>query len=428
MENYHISLAHLKLDSCVVSAAKYTRQDGAALSADVLFPALRTLVETHAALGLQIEGNEATSRVFFVRLPSVDLARVVEFSGRGSVQEAFARHLARQFATQGALPLWRVEVLAENVVVFAVHHAVGDGLSSTAFHLSLFRALQEDAHRDAAPVVHVPTTLALLPPIEGRTNVRPSLRTLYREAAASLLPVSWRKLGSAWSGRPVPSSPTFAAHVRLLSLPAAEVAPVLAACRAHHASLTAAVYDLSISLLSRMLASDPARYKYISALVAIALRSAAGVGPEAICDYPSSWQFFAPVRAAFSWAEAARTARTLQGLKTRARERVGMLRFLFGRVGPYHESRIGAKRECAFSLSNVGRVEAPVAAGAWSVGEIFFAQSDAGVGPAFTINVVGDPTGGLNISFAWGESNIEEEFIESFISQFPEAFRAIVSA
>jgi hypothetical protein len=113
---------------------------------DILFPALRTLVETHASLGLRLD--EAAGNVYLVRLPVVDLSRVVEFSAKDDLQEAYESQLARGFETQTDLPLWRVEVLADNTVIFAVHHAVCDGMSLIVFPPSLLRALQKSGGRD----------------------------------------------------------------------------------------------------------------------------------------------------------------------------------------------------------------------------------------------------------------------------------------
>ncbi|KAJ7489013.1 hypothetical protein FB451DRAFT_1552929 [Mycena latifolia] len=426
MERWHVTLHFLGLDSCVVSSAQYTTQDGSTLSKEVLFSALRTLIETHAALGLRFEGNEATSNVYLVRLPSVDLSRIVEFSGKSDLRQSFEGHLARQFETQGDLPLWRVEVLADNIVVFAVHHAIGDGMSSMAFHASLFRALRSGGHENASPIVQVPSTTPLLPPVDRVTNVRPSLGTIWRELAG-LAPIAWRKsFRSAWSGHPVPPTPTSAVRVRFLSFSAAEVATFCTAWRAHKASLTSAVYVLAVYVLSRMLADDPVGYKRIATLVAVSMHGVAGVGDDVICDYPSSYHFLSPVATEFSWTEAARLARELQVLKTKARERIGLLALLFGRFVPYFEDHIGKKRDSGFALSNLGRFSTPAVEGKWTIGNTFFAQSDAGVGSAFSINLVGDPAGGLNISFGFGESNVDTPFIESFISLFEEELRSTI--
>ncbi|KAJ6598125.1 alcohol acetyltransferase [Mycena vulgaris] len=424
LERYHVTRHFMGMDSCVVGSAQYTAQDGSPLRKEVLFPALRSLIEAHAPLGVRLEGDEATSNVYLVRLPSVDLSRVVEFSGNHDLREAFEGQLARNFETQGDLPLWRVEVLPGNVVIFVVHHAIGDGMSCTAFHLNLFRALQKGYAENTSSSVRVPTTTVLLPPIERATGVRPSVSKVCSEIYTLVAPASWTKAGSAWSGNPTLVTPDLKTHVRLSTFSAPEVEKFINACRAHGATLTSTVHVLAVCVLSRMLGDDPTKYKRVATLVAVSLRGIAGVSGDVICDYPSSHRMFPRANTEFSWKSAERLARELQGQKRKGAEMVGMLRLLFGKYVPYLQDLLGTKRESGFELSNLGRIRAPALEGKWMIGSTFFTQCDV-VGAAFSINVTGDPTGVLNVTFAWGDANIDAAFVESFISLFEEAFRSV---
>ncbi|KAJ7448271.1 hypothetical protein B0H11DRAFT_1929206 [Mycena galericulata] len=422
MERYHVTRTYLGLDSCIVGAARYTTQDGATINHENLFPALRTLIETQAPLGLRLAGNEATANVFWVRLPTVDLSRIVEFSGKRDLQEALEAQLARPFETQTNLPLWRVEVLADNTVIFAVHHAMGDGMSLAALHLNLFKALQYGTG-NTHPSVTVPTTTVFLPTIEAATRVRPSLRRIAHDLYNLLAPTAWTKANSAWTGKRTPTiPPKLTTHVRLLLFAEPDVKAFIGQCRAHNATLTSTVYALTLCILSRMLANDPEGYKRISALTAISLRGVAGVGNDAICDYVSVEHTWPALNVDFSWNEAARFAAKLKGLKRKGTEAVGMLRFLLGNYVPYMRAQLGTKREAGFVLSNLGRFEAPHIEGRWTIGNTVFAQCEAVVGSAFHISIIGDPTGGLNIAFSWGQTSIDTPFVEAFIRSFEEAF------
>ncbi|KAJ7182948.1 alcohol acetyltransferase [Mycena crocata] len=429
MERFHITRHFLGMDSCIVGSAQYSAQDGSNLTEAILFPALRTLIEEHPALSVRLEGDETTANLYFVRLPTVDLSRVVQFTPeKNNLQAALEGQLARGFETQTDLPLWRVEVLADNTVLFAVHHGVGDGISLTAFHLALFRALQAGvAEKDTSPSVQVPTTIVFMPAIDQATNVRPSLGVIWSELFNLLAPVSWTKGRAAWTGPPAQATVNLTTVVRVVPFPAPEVAAFCAACRAHKATLTSALYGLAVCVLSRMLADDPARYERIASLVALSMRPVAGVSDEAICNYPSVVRTSFKVNPVLSWEDAAVFARELQVQKTKGREPIGMLRFLMGRYVPYMKAQLGVKRGSGFALSNLGRWSAPSVEGKWSVGGTVFAQCDVVTGSSFSINVAGDPTGAMNIAFCWGEKSIEAGFVEQFIRLFQEEFRGIIA-
>ncbi|KAJ7779075.1 alcohol acetyltransferase [Mycena metata] len=427
MECYHSTRHYLGLDSCVVSAAQYTTQDGLALTKEILFPALRTVIETHSALGLQLDGDEATTNVYLVRLPSIDLSQMVKFSDKENVQEAFEAQLVRRFETQSDLPLWRVEVLADNTVIFALHHTIGDGMSSMVFHLSLFKALQNARSGDSTSIVAVPTDTVPVPPIDSTTSLRPSLSTIASSIYKEFVPVAWTKAHLTWTGPASPSTPDLKTRIRLMTFSAADVVAFCAAARAHDATLTSTMYVVAITVLSRMLANDPAGYTHIAGGVAISLRGVAGIPEDAFCDYPSLWPGSPRVSSDFSWPEAARVAGTLRAQKREGREIIGMLRFLCGQFVPFMKAHLGAKRGVGFCVSNLGRVQTPELEGRWTIGRTMFAQCDVVVAAAFNINVCGDPTGGLNITFSWGETCIDAGFVEGFIADFQKEFQQVIA-
>ncbi|KAJ7038419.1 hypothetical protein C8F04DRAFT_1089091, partial [Mycena alexandri] len=56
-----------------------------------------------------------------------------------------------------------------------------------------------------------------------------------------------------------------------------------------------------------------------------------------------------------------------------------------------------------------------------------FAQCDVVIAAAFNINVCGDPAGGLNITFSWGENRVDAGLVEGFIADFQEELRRVVA-
>ncbi|KAJ7473656.1 alcohol acetyltransferase [Mycena galericulata] len=427
LERYMATRNFLHQDSCVVSSARYTAEDNSALTSEYLFPALRMLIETHASLGVRFDGSEESSDVAFFRLPSIDLSRIVNFSSNEDLRDAMEKHLSRGFDTQGDTPLWRLEVLPGNIVLFAVHHAIGDGLSGAAFHRSLFQALQHFGHPNStsSSVVQVPE-IPMLPPIEDLTDLKPSLLEIIRVGYHIVVPPSKK----TWTGNPVPKAPSLKTHVRFVTFSASDVRDLTTACRSHNASITSVLYVLVVCALSRCLLSrEPGKgYKNIASFVAISLRGIAGVSQDVMCNYVSIHHAFPPLATEFLWERATRYAAELQAQKQKSRAMVGMLRFMKGRLVDYMQGQLGKKREAGLILSNLGRFHAgPEVEGRWKIGEVCFAQCDVVMGAAFAMNVVGDPTGALNISFSWGETSLDVVFVEAFISLFQESLHDLAA-
>ncbi|KAJ6581878.1 alcohol acetyltransferase [Mycena capillaripes] len=421
LERFHTTRHFLGLDSCVVASAKYVTQDRLPLTKDIIFPALREVIKTHPPLCVKLK-NERSWNASFTRLQTIDFSGIVEFRDNDSLQTALESQLAQGFDTDADLPLWRIQVLADNTIIFAIYHVIGDGLSTIAFHGSLLRALRNVTTGDASSLVRIPDTIFLSPPIEAVTTVWPSLFKIFDEVYKIFAPKSWTGARSAWSGNPVPTAgSSLKTHVHLVSIPAQDVTAFCAICRTHRATLTSAFYVLTVATISRMLVND-SRYKTISSGVAISLREVAGIRRDAICDYVSAHYTYPPANPNFSWTAAERYATKLRQQKIKARENVGLFRLLFGNYVPYMRGHLGTERDRGFVISNLGRFDAPAVEGSWNIVNTVFAQCDVVIGAAFKINVVCDPSGAVNIALTSGNQNIDNSFVESFMFQFRDAF------
>ncbi|KAF7311439.1 hypothetical protein MKEN_01046100 [Mycena kentingensis (nom. inval.)] len=411
LEKFHATRNFLHIDTCVVGSAQYTASDGTKLNTRTLYAALRSLIEAHAALGIQLEAN---AKLYWVRLRRVDLSRIVEFSSEiTSLERVLEAQLARGFATQTDLPLWRVQVLPDNTIVFAYHHAIADGMSAMAFHVQLLRALQTGHAEDDSPIVEVPQTLTMLPAVDCAMNVRPSLPLVFRELYNLVVPLSARH----WTANPCPKVPDTTTRVRIVSISAAETQKLLIACRAHQATVTGALYVLIACAISQLV--ERHKFKSIVGLIALSMRPNAGVSNYEICDYPSAVHAPVPTSTEFSWEEASRVARLLKKQKVKGKEVIGLLRLLFGKYRAFFENKFGKKRESAFSLSNLGRWTAEAPDGKWAVERMMFSQCDVVVGGAFNCSVAGEPNGAVNLVFAWG-NGIEDGFMEKLVLLFQE--------
>ncbi|KAJ7167343.1 alcohol acetyltransferase [Mycena crocata] len=423
-ECYHITRHFLGLDSCVVLSAQYTCADGNRLSKELLFPSLKKVIENHPILSVKVDGED--SKPSFVRLETIELPLVVQFSDHDDLEGAIRQQLSRRFNTAAQLPLWRVEVLKDDTVILAFHHGIGDGLSGVAFHQSLLTALQNTIIPDDSTLVAVLPSLSLLPPIETATNIRPSLLKVLTEVFSLLLPTSWTKGYSAWTANPVPPNPDLDPRIKLLTFTAAEMTAFAAACRSHGATVTSALYILTIATLSRLVPPNSPQYTTLSAYVAVSLRDVANTPAAAMCDYVAAHHTYPAVHPAFAWPAAARYAADLQRQRRGpAREELGMLYLLFGNIAGFFRGQFGQKRGGTFEISNTGRVAVAEGAGPWHIGRMTFAQCNVVIGPALVLNIISDPTGAVSVALTWGEAAIEEPQVESFAREFEQGLRTL---
>ncbi|KAJ7641212.1 alcohol acetyltransferase [Roridomyces roridus] len=424
LEKFSVARVFLGLDTCIAMAAKYTTAENTPLTKEILFPALRTVVENHPILGVRVEGKHTSTDVAFFRLPSVDLSRVVQFSETNDVRAALERWFMRRFEDSVEdMPLWRVEVLSDNTVIFAMHHGAGDGISLSAFHKSLFRALQQPVYTESSDLVTVPDK-PLAPPIEAIIDVRPSLWTTLDILFHALLPTYWNRDTYTWSGKPCPLTAFLQTQVRLLSFSPSQTDKFSQLCRSHNATVSSALYELSVSVLSRLVAQTPegAKYQTVDVEFPISLRGVTGTPDDVFHYCASSYNSYPSLQgtaAEFSWSRAARVATTLKTQQTASVERLGFLSWVAGNYEKFMNGYLGRKRMVGLRISNAGRFVVEDK-GPWRIGATFFGQCDSVIGPAIIMTVTGTPEGGLNFTFTWGKESVEGTFVEEFIGTFRE--------
>ncbi|KAJ7209411.1 hypothetical protein C8J57DRAFT_1608813 [Mycena rebaudengoi] len=212
----------------------------------------------------------------FFKLQPLGLSQIVEFGD--DIQPVLRSHLCRCFNTDADLPLWRVEVLTDNTLVFAAHPAIADGLSTLAFQTDLLN--------------YVPENTMLLP-IEKFMSVHPS----------------WRKFVTVINNLLSPPAP-----LPLGRFSASETAALSALSRAYHTTPTCiALQHMAIAVISRILADDPKRkYKTISSNLTISPRGSAHVSNDVMGDLVSAYRSFISVSSVINWEAAARYSATLK--------------------------------------------------------------------------------------------------------------------
>lgn len=419
----------LGFDTCVQIAAQYSGPGGARLTESTLFPALKIVVERHAALGIRIDGP-TTGRPLYTRLQTINLSKIVEFSEE-SLETVLERQFTRPFDTNTEDPLWRVVVANSDIVVFAFHHGIGDGKSGVCFHRSLLDALRSISPTKTEPVhpetIVIPTTTVFTPAVETRTNINPSLRKIGQALSDVFLPASWTRGAYAWTGNIVADRPVLQVHVKLIRFSADDISRFLVKCRSHRATLTSTLHSLAVSVISGLIPKD-SPFKTISTSIPVSLRSVTDTPPDVFCDYVSSYQSHPPINSTFSWNTASELASILRTHPLKSREDIGLLKLLFGNYVAYFKGQLNSKRGGGLEFSNVGRFVDPSGeAEGWNIRSMAFAQADATVGSAIKLNVVGAPDGGVTIAVTWGDGAVADSFVESFATGFEQDFQQILA-
>lgn len=419
LERYHIARSDIGHDSCVIVAAKYSTTSGA-LDKPLLYQALAQLIQTHAALGVYLQGDSSKSPTYH-RLQSIDLDQVLTFVDNNDVATAMEQQFLIPWERESSVPLWRLTVLTDNTVLFAFHHSICDGKSGGVFHAALLRALNGPPLPQPSENVSVPQ-LDLVPPVETVVDLSVSFGRIVREVAGLFIPVSWTKAYTAWTGNPIVSFPHLRNNVRIIYFPPEESRQFLEACRANKSTLSSAYHTIAASAMSRLVTKNGSGsgYKTLPSAIPVCLRNLGHTSPEVLCDHISACNISSPLEnTEFSWSTASALATELRSQASSYPANIGILKFLFGNERGYLKGMEGQKRKCAFELSNIGKFSSgPAPEDKWKVSQVVFAQCDAVGGAAIKINVAGDPEGGTSLGITWGEGAVENEFVASFIYEF----------
>lgn len=444
---------HLGLDTCVITSARYVFRGDLFLDRHTLFTALTHVVRNDRALSMQIEG-EGTRDPAFVRLDTVDLSRIVDYRNEDSsaLESVMSLYWLRRFEVGTADPLWRLGVLLDNTVIFAYHHAIGDGQSGLAFHRSLLSTLNHllELPPATSDIVSVPHSLTPQVPVEEAVKTSVSFSKWCREVYGLFAPHKWTPGYFSWTGKSVSSTRIFRNNIRIWEIAPEEATALVKLCRENQSTLTAFLHTVSVLVVSYLLASKcPSTYKCksVSMSIPISLRRYTNAPSDVMCNHVSSYQSHTrvakfqsidkgkrPWTDSFSWDTSAKCATKLRNSVKSSPETIGMLKFLFGRYQEYFEGKLGRKRVHGIEVSNLGVFPAELAGSSgssaaeagWKVEDVFFGQSDATVGAAIKVNVAGSPSGAIGITFTWGDGAVDGAFAEGFVEEFREAVEVIL--
>ncbi|KAI9732418.1 MAG: hypothetical protein M1834_001626 [Cirrosporium novae-zelandiae] len=286
MERFNIVRSYVKFYNKVQVAATYTAprsilgktSDSKTGFRNLIYSALAETLNTQPILGVTIE-DEGSQEPRWVRLETIDLCEIVKFieedpnSNPDSWIQAGHREPLDRLEE---LPVWRVIVAVQGsartattdeeregdtfsfTLAFFCHHAIGDGLSAGAFHLTLLDALNHLLDNPSTLVVTSESTtipvpkLPLIPTLEMGTPLPISLFYALKKIFQTYIysPVDPQE----WSGPLIdPSGPRPPiCNLRSFTLDPAIVSKLVSRCREEKTSLTALITVLVARKLALM--------------------------------------------------------------------------------------------------------------------------------------------------------------------------------
>ncbi|OSD04742.1 hypothetical protein PYCCODRAFT_1457690 [Trametes coccinea BRFM310] len=426
----------------VVVSAKYHHDAGATLDKPTLFTALERVVYAHPALACRLEScGPAKSPPVWVRLPAIDLNKVVDFRDEQSTQleQILEALYAAPLNLPDDVPCWKLLVLRDGAVIFAYQHTIGDGQSGMAFHAALLSALRQTQGpvlQHSGILTYFPEDASLVPAMEDCMDVSVPFSTLVGELGKGFLPSFLRKDYMSWSGKPVPQTAVHGATIRILRYSPDEAASLIQLSRAHNTTLTGLLHSLALVVLSRLIRAlpDAQDYRCIGTTIPLSLRRYTGTSPVAFCNHVSAHSDYYPLLSLagdsdaavsvdnFPWGLAAKLSTTLKEKGPSSAATVGLLKYLSGEYEKYLLGFLGKKRPSALELSNLGpfpvkHVATPTTSGgSWSINEVFFAQALVTLGSAILLNVAGAESGAIGMTVTWGKESVEDDFAHAFVA------------
>ncbi|EIW58489.1 uncharacterized protein TRAVEDRAFT_29075 [Trametes versicolor FP-101664 SS1] len=459
-ENYFFARARLGFLSWVVVSAKYHNGAGAALDKPTLFVALDHVVRCLPALASRMEYTASlpTAPAVWLRLPSVDLNKLVEFREEDSTQLHTVLETMYAAPAQYAddVPPWKLFVLRDGTVAFTYEHTIGDGQSGMAFHAALLNALCTPI---APPTEHsgvvtdLPEDASLSLAMEDAMDVSVPITMLLWEIFKPFWPPAQRRLRESWTGKDVPSDAIRGMTVRILGhYPPADGKYLVELSRAHKTTLTGTLHTVALVVLSRLIRTHPEaeKYKTIATTVPISMRRFTHVPPTAFCNHVSALREDYPILPLgskeegaimtaenFPWDLAAGLVDALKREAPRSGSAVGLLKFVGGKYEQYLRSQLGKKRAAGLELSNIGPF--PVAhlektaedappSSRWDADEVLFAQASATLGPALCLNVAGTPAGGFGVTVTYNREAVDEALAEEFVEAFKAGVQGLLAS
>ncbi|XP_014558672.1 hypothetical protein COCVIDRAFT_93803 [Bipolaris victoriae FI3] len=410
----------------------------------VIYAALACVIQEHAILSA-IPVDEDSPDSYWVQLPTIDLTRSVTFLTRERPLEEIGedseldeilqeQHNIDFKSDYGTLPFWRLVILrdAENELNFTAsfifYHSIGDGAAGLVFHKSFSEAL--NAASSSSESLSNITTLVHSSP---NAQLLPTLEQLH-QLPLNPNPVDHRTPGlQEWTGDSIrlPCQ----THYRTLYLSPTSSTSFAQKCKSSNLSVTA---GLQATLAHALFDALPPTTEALTGIIPINLRPwlnlPSGDSTNAIGSFIDAIKVQIP-RSHF----ASESEDAVLGLPAARHTADAISKYLTGNPSPSGEpytsvaffgaipdvaavfkSMIGAPRDAAFEISNIGRFMrgAGDEEAKWRVGRMAFSRSAVAFGAPLNTSVVSGADGGLTIGFCWQEGVLEDRFVDGVVKGF----------
>ncbi|GAM44118.1 hypothetical protein TCE0_060r19481 [Talaromyces pinophilus] len=428
---------------------------------EFVFSALENVIQEHAILGV-VPTGEDTLNPYFARLPQINLQDVVTFVERKEawdpdaeidreLDETLEREHNRDFKERyGELPFWRLLILREKstvitdnqsrfIVIFVVHHAIGDGLSGMAFHRSFFSALTKprevEVSREAYPYLVTPSQKDLIPGLEALHPLPISVSFILSTVWRELMP---RCSGTVWTAENITENPDMRqSRYKSFSLSGSKTSTLVNIARGKNTTITGAIEAILAYTVFNLL---PKNYTILKVAGPISLRPILPkdqVSDDSIGTWSNSYvqehnrpsSDSTDKRYVYIWNEAVKVRATIKGelAKDGKNIRTGLLKFV-GDSHKFFQKNIGKPRGESIELSNLGIFSTPKAAESsdWKVSKVLFSQAGNVVGSPLEVMMATGPDGRLNIGFSWLEGVVERKWVESVMKEFKQTIEDLV--
>ncbi|KAK4448766.1 alcohol acetyltransferase-domain-containing protein [Podospora aff. communis PSN243] len=491
LESYHSMLHNLGyLYGVVVSCQyaipnKFAHDSGLSQLKETFEMAVAQTVLDHPMLRVGLVG-EGSKQPAWVELQRVDLGWHMQWRDGKShlLQDIIPSQLDARFGDLETRPGWRLVALhnlpsRQLDVVFAFNHANFDGISGKIFHESLLRNLNVTKTGDKLEALNHSTHILSLPAVDQTTFPAPQEHTApYTVSPHYLLSNAWQELRpslpllvpkpttqATWA--PIRTHP-FATRVQTFSISATDgtLPRLLAACRAHHTTLTGLLNAIILVSLATELDTNSA--PAFTGGTALNMRRFSSASPSPFpspssTPSPSSPKFdpnktitnsVSDIKHPFNASETANLRRLLQkrspgaphwgdatlrdtiwSIAARVRaeiqakldagtrdDSIGLMRF----VGDWRRTVIGQTRKgrsVAWNLSNVGVLGGDILDGGggglsggggedldgvWECERAEFVLGGEVTGAAFNVGVISVRGKGLDVAVSWQDCAVDE--------------------
>lgn len=388
-------------------------------------PAMQQCVDRHPQLSMTVAKAD-TDAPYFAFCPRLDLNQHIRFLENG--EESEIKTIERVLPSildapllPSSIPFWQIVVLPFSqtrcFIAFSSSHALGDAISSLAFHGTFLEALQEQSMEK--DLICTPTRKQLSPAYDTAKNLPISWSFLLAPLLGHYLPKSLAAIlgvrasvasvtPGTWTARPYFYTPeTYRTGVRIISIDAATVDKTLKLCRENGAKMTGLLHQLVIAALSETL-PQPHNIDNFTSQTAMDMRGAFGVSKDEMGLFVSGYlmkqalQETSPEsKGEFSWAVArSMTERLAKASRNVQDHSVGLLRYVSD-IRAWTLEKPGKRRDGSYEISNLVsfRPRGPVKR--CSATEMVFCQPTDVSASALVFNVVSAAGGPMNIAVGW---------------------------